>query len=75
MKFKFLLLCDAAKHEFTNVQLQFLQINYSIPHLADDIVLKPTRTGVNFSKLSKQKSSCPATKGADRPQVIPIYTT
>lgn len=44
-------------------------------YLAKFIGLNPISTGINLSELIKQYSNCPATNGADNPQVTPIRIT
>ena len=55
-------------NHFTNPTRQVLLVN-----LAAATGLNPIKTGRNLSRCSMQKSSCPATYGAERPQVMPIY--
>lgn len=70
--------CVIRKKVVWNSKVTFVWATPSKTHdfyLAKWTGLNPIKTGVNFSKLFMQWSNCPATYGADSPQVIPMRRT
>ena len=50
-------------------------VQFHQPHLAKEIGLNPTSTGMKVSRFERQWSNWPATKGADSPHEMPMNKT